>query len=43
VLTWIGDLGNAEVRARLGTKNEYYNLTVSTYQMCILGLFAEKN
>jgi len=39
-LTWQCDMGMADVRARFGTKR--YELSVTTYQMCILMLFNEK-
>lgn len=39
-MTWQCDMGMADVRARFGTKR--YELSVTTYQMCILMLFNEK-
>lgn len=41
-LNWKLNLGQADVRAKIGaTANKRYEMTVSTYQMCILMLFNE--
>mmetsp|Transcript_4995 Transcript_4995/g.3625 ORF Transcript_4995/g.3625 Transcript_4995/m.3625 type:complete len:121 (-) Transcript_4995:492-854(-) len=39
LLTWKPNLGVADIRAVLGENQTKHELTVSTYQMCILLLF----
>jgi cullin 3 len=43
VLKWKVHLGHAELRAKIGVNNKKYELSVSTYQMCILMLFNDRN